>query len=175
MGRSVGLVSGIYDQGGLEGGIFNTAEIIVAGNATAGTYVGVEQTGTHADFTNTGQLKVTGNNGAALGAFYTAVHQDVSGAALVEASITNGASGSIKVDVATNVNIATATVDHGIYQRAAATAGAASVGLDNSGLIEISAKANGPLIVAGIATDKAFVNTGIYQQRPRRKHGRWSH
>jgi len=151
-------VVGILDNGGLVGGVTNNSEIIVAGMGTAGaSFIGVEQNGTHADFTNNGLLKVTGGGAAN----YVGVSQHASGATAIEASIVNSATGSIKVDVAT-VD-AFGSIATGIDQHANATAGAASVNIDNSGLIEISSVATSPIVPVGVAQATAFIDGGIRQ------------
>ena len=151
-------IVGILDDGGIVGGITNNNEILVAGtgNSTA-SFIGVEQNGTHADFTNNGLLKVTGGGSAA----YVGVSQHASGTSAVEASIVNSATGSIKVDVAT-VD-AFGSIQTGIIEDANATAGSASVNTDNSGLIEISSLATSPITPTGVATASAFIEGGIRQ------------
>jgi uncharacterized protein with beta-barrel porin domain len=152
-------VVGILDNGGLVGGVTNNDSIIVAGTGTGGTFIGVEQNNTHTDFTNNGLLKVTGSGG---GADYVGVSQHASGTAGIEASIVNTAAGSIKVDVATVSGAV--TIDTGIIQSANATAGSASVNLDNSGLIEISSIATGALTPVGVAQATARITSGIHQR-----------
>jgi len=151
-------IVGILDNGGLVGGVTNTDEILVAGTGTGGSFIGVEQNNTHADFTNTGLLKVTGSAG---GANYIAVSQNAAGVAGVEATITNGTTGQIKVDVGTVSG--SAFINEGIHQSANATGGSASVSLDNSGLIEISAEGNSPLTPVGVAHATAVITSGIHQ------------
>jgi len=151
-------VVGILDEGGLVGGVTNNDSIIVAGTGASGAFIGVEQNNTHADFTNNGLLKVTGSGG---GADYVGVSQHASGTAGVEASIINTATGAIKVDVATVTGAV--TIDTGIVQSANATAGSASVSVDNSGLIEISSIATGPLTPVGVAQATAVIVSGIHQ------------
>jgi hypothetical protein len=103
-------------------------------------------------------LKVTGSAG---GANYIAVSQNAAGVALVEATITNGSTGQIKDDVATVSG--SAFINEGIHQSANATGGGASVNIDNSGLIEISAEGNGALTPVGVAQATAEVTSGIHQ------------
>src|SRR5689334_5890809 len=151
-------VVGILDNGGLVGGVTNNDSIIVAGTGTGGTFIGVEQNNTHTDFTNNGLLKVTGSGG---GADYVGVSQHASGTAGVEASFVNTATGAIKVDAATASD--PVTIDTGIVQSANATAASASVSADNSGLIEISSIATGPLTPVGVAQATAVIVSGIHQ------------
>jgi outer membrane autotransporter protein len=152
-------IIGILDNGGVVGGITNNNEILVAGTGTAAaSFIGVQQNGTHADFTNAGLLKVTGGGAAA----YVGVSQHASGTDAVEASITNSATGSIKVDVAT-VD-AFGSIQTGLIQDANATAGSASVNIDNSGLIEISSVATSPIVPVGVAQATAFIASGIHQR-----------
>jgi hypothetical protein len=151
-------IVGILDNGGLDGGVVNTNEILVAGTGTGGSFIGIEQNNTHTDFTNSGLLKVTGNGG---GANYVGVSQHASGTAAIEASITNASTGQIKVDDATVSNFV--SIATGIIQSANATAGAASVTLDNSGLIEISAEGNSALTPVPVSTATAFIASGIHQ------------
>src|SRR5689334_5560489 len=157
-GVGASQIIGVLDNGGIVGGITNNNEILVAGTGTAAaSFIGVQQNGTHADFTNTGLLKVAGGGAAA----YVGVSQNATGTSAVEASITNSATGSIKVDVAT-VD-AFGSIQTGIIQDANATAGSASVNMDNSGLIEISSIATSPIVPIAAAQATAFISSGIHQ------------
>ena len=160
-------VIGIYDDGGLVGDIVNssTGTIDVSGTgADLGYFVGVQQYGDHATFTNGGLVQVSGTGGSAN---YTGVYQNLDGVSDIDALITNMSTGSIKVDVAATSS--EAYIKNGVYQSAKATGGPASVDLENSGLVEVHAYAYASDTTKAVAT--AYIDYGIEQSAYGVGHG----